>query len=147
MLAPVNRNPDRRTIRQFGWSMILGFGVLAMALWFLRVPPSLRWHWAGQSTQIVCAVLAGVGLMIGVMAFLWPTAGRWFYVAWMSATRLMGIAVFFIGLSIAFLIVLPVFSLIIRRMDPLRRRLHPDRTYWEDATPIEHTLERMRRPF
>ena len=50
-------------------------------------------------------------------------------------------------LSLVFLVLLPVFALIVRRSDPVRRRLHDGNTYWEDPSPFEPTLDRMRRMF
>jgi hypothetical protein len=41
---------------------------------------------------------------------------------------------------------LPLFSLIVRFGDPLRKKLG-GATYWEPYRPHEPTLERMRRPF
>lgn len=127
--------------------MFLGFGVLGAALWLFRVPTELRWQWGGQRTQIACAVLWAIGALLGATALASPSAGRLLYVAWMSATRPLGIAMLFVGLTISFLVALPVFAFLIRRADPLRRRLTPGSTYWEPVKPVEPTIERMRRPF
>jgi hypothetical protein len=61
---------------------------------------------------------------------------------------------FFIGgimtvvlLSILFVVLLPVFSLI-RFADPLRMRLKPPgESYWEEHKHHDSTLERTARPF
>jgi hypothetical protein len=44
-------------------------------------------------------------------------------------------------------IVLPPFSLLVRRKDPLRRKRTKEGSYWEDYKPYEPTLERMKRLF
>ena len=68
------------------------------------------------------------------------------YVGWMSLVVPIGIFMTTIGMTLIFVIVLPVFSLI-RFSDPLRKKLHHGETYWEDPRPYEPTLERMTRPF
>jgi hypothetical protein len=64
----------------------------------------------------------------------------------MSVVVPIGVFMTTIGMTLIFVLVLPVFSLI-RFSDPLRKKLHKEGTYWEDARPYEPTIERMTRPF
>ncbi|MEK7710827.1 MAG: hypothetical protein AAB341_02930, partial [Planctomycetota bacterium] len=64
----------------------------------------------------------------------------------MTATAPVGIVMSTILLTMLFMLILPVFSLIVRMGDPLRKKLG-GATYWEDYKAHEPTLERMRRPF
>ncbi|UCF32729.1 MAG: hypothetical protein JSV78_10385, partial [Phycisphaerales bacterium] len=75
----------------------------------------------------------------------YPVA-RAVYVTWMSIVVPIGIFVSTIVMTLLFVVVLPVFSLI-RFSDPLRKKLHKEGTYWEEAKPYEPTIERMTRPF
>ncbi len=147
MLAPVNRNPDARTLRQFGWIMLGGFAFLAMLLWRLKVPAEARWQWVGARAQWGCVALLLLGTGVFALSKTSPAATRRLYVGWMTAARPLGIVMFVVGLSLMFFLALPVFALILRFNDPMRRRLGAETTYWEPVKPYAPTLERMARPF
>ncbi len=68
------------------------------------------------------------------------------YVAWMTVTVPIGLVMSTVLLTVLFVFVLPLFSLIVRWSDPLQKKLGAS-TYWEEYKPHEHTLERMRRLF
>lgn len=147
MLGPINRNPDEKTLRQFGWIMLGGCGVLGFLLGWLRLPAEGRWTWSSPGLQGAILLLwtAGAATFVASRASLeWTRA---LYVGWMRATRPVGVAVFTVGLTLMFLTVLPVFSLIIRLSDPLRRTLRSSGSYWEDVKPYDPTPRRMARPF
>jgi hypothetical protein len=65
----------------------------------------------------------------------------------MTVTVPIGIAVSTVLLTLLFFVVLPVFAIIVRMGDPLRKKLTQDDTYWEDHEPYEPTLDRMERLF
>ncbi len=65
----------------------------------------------------------------------------------MSLAVPLGIVMSTIALSILFFVLLPVFSLIVRRSDPLRKKITRSGTYWEDYKHYEPTLDRMQRQF
>ena len=52
-----------------------------------------------------------------------------------------------IMLTVLYFLLLPVFSLVVRFGDPVRKRLDPNGSYWEDHAPFKPTLDRMRRLF
>ena len=148
MFGPIDRNPSRRTLLVFAWGMLIGFGVIGGVLWW-RASGRAE---AGSATSLtwlrVWAVglwLVGAGMGLGTLG--WPRAGRAMYVYWMTVTRPMGLVAGFVGLSLFYWLVLPLFSIVVRWSDPLRRRGRGVETYWEPCAPYESTLERMRRPF
>ena len=146
----VNRNPSPKTVREFGRAMVLGFGVLAALCWTLHwwrhSPPSF-WSWTDGRGQLLAIGLFLVGLVLFAIATATPKLGARVYVAWMSAAVPVGMVMSTLMLSVLFFVLLPVFSLIVRRGDPLRTKLTDDPSYWEDYKPYEHSLERMKRPF
>ncbi|MCC7293418.1 MAG: hypothetical protein IT449_15265 [Phycisphaerales bacterium] len=147
MLAPVNRNPDARTLRQFGWIMLGGFAFLALLMWRIKVPVEARWQWIGARAQWGCLGLLLLGAGMFALSRISPPATRRLYVGWMTASRPLGVAMFVLGLSLMFFLALPLFALIVRFNDPMRRRLYAEATYWEPVKPCPPTLERMARPF
>ncbi len=150
----VNKNPDKSDLRKFGWAMLVGFGVIGVVLWaapWLKAwwtgespPPPV---WSGSGAQVAAACLWAVGMSMWAVSMLTRSPARAVYVAWMSAAMIIGTVVSTVLLTVLFVGLLPVFSLVVRIGDPLRKRLSAKETYWEDYRPYEATMERMRRPF
>lgn len=146
----VNKNPTRRDIGKFGWAMLAGFGVVGGVLWL--VPgATIRDHalltWSGAGVQIAALCLWALGLGLAFLSFTAPGVARPVYVTWMSVAFAIGAVVSTVLLTVLFLVLLPLFSLVVRAGDPLRKKLNAKGSYWEDYKPHEATLERMRRPF
>jgi len=125
--------------------MFAGFAVLAALLWRLKVPPEIRWHWEGSLAQVACVALFLAGSLVLAVSRISLDLTRVLYVLWMSVTRPVGIVAFGLGLTLFFFTVLPVFALLLRRSDPLRRRASQASSYWEPAKPYEPTVSRMAR--
>jgi len=134
MLFTVNRNPSPGEVRKFGLTILLGLAAIGALLWWWR-----GWMSVAVGLWVVAVVAA-------VVSFSSHGAGTKLYVAWMLVGAGIGRVMLPVILTIAFLIFLPVFSLI-RLSDPLRMKLRPAGSYWEPHKPHEPTLERMRRPF
>jgi len=154
-LFTVNRNPTADDLLRFGCAMVLGFSLIAALAWCAPWLSSvwrgagdttlLGWRGAGGQMAAIGFVALGVSLWILSMASTGLT--KKVYVAWMSVTVPCGVVMGTVMLSLVFLLVLPVFSLIVRWGDPMRKRLFKGGTYWESAKPFEASLERMRRLF
>ena len=145
----VNRNPSRADLRKFGWAMLFGFGVIGLFLWVMA------WRkygghgplgWSGASAQIVALRLGVSGFGLFALSWVSPASAKPVYVGWMRTTVPIGMVMSTILLTVAFTFMLPLFALVVRWGDPLRKKLG-GATYWEDYKPHDHTLERMRRLF
>lgn len=132
--------------------MLLGFGVIGAVLWYLALLPKGRWWpetdwtWNGSARHVIAIVLWSLGALFTIVCQASGAGGRVLYVFWMTGAMYLGTVVTTIMLSVLFVILLPLFSLI-RLADPLRLRLRSSGSYWEEPTPHEATLERTRRPF
>ena len=148
VMLTVNRNPTENDLRKFGRAMFIGFSTLAVLLWLgvWRKSGAALFTWTGTPGQWLSLGLIGLGVALFAASVAAPTLTKSVYVVWMTATVPIGIVMSTALLTILFVFVLPVFALIVRLGDPLRRRLG-GATYWEDFRPHEPTLERMRRPF
>lgn len=150
----VNRNPSVSDLHKFGRAMLIGFAALAMALWVVpflktwgRWDPSVLW-WAARSGQITAVCFLGLGLLLFLTSLASPAISKPLYVTWMSIVVPIGIVMSTIMLSILFVVLLPLFSVVVRLGDPLRKKtMREAPTYWEDYKEYEPTLERMGRPF
>ena len=103
--------------------------------------------WSGSGLQIAAVCLPALGAALLVLSLTAVELTKRIYVAWMSVATPIGIVMSTLMLTVLYFVLLPVFSLIVRRADPLRKRLSDADRYWEDYKPHEATLERMRRPF
>lgn len=145
----VNRNPDRRELAKFGSAMLIGFGAIGLILWCsANVGQGRSWFaWIGGVRQLAAIVAIILGVSLFALSRISHAATKTVYVSWMSVMVPVGVAVSTIMLTALFALVLPLFALIVKRSDPLRKKLTLSGSYWEPFKPIEPTLERMRRLF
>ena len=67
------------------------------------------------------------------------------YAKWMALAHVMGIFGTFVFMSIIYFIFVPLFSLV-RFSDPLKLKWKKDDpSYWLDKTPIDTSIEGMKR--
>lgn len=140
-MIPVKRNPSRRELRTFGWVVLGGFGVIGLLLWRQE-----GWTWRGNGRQYAAAALMVIGVAVACLSVAFPARARRLYIAWMTVGMILGTGMSVIMLTLMFFLVLPVFTLI-RFKDPLRLKLHGERSYWEEPKPHEASIARMMRPF
>ena len=149
-MISVNKNPSKRDLHNFGWTMLIGFGVLGVLRWmlpwiFVEDRASFgAWLSGGPPSMSVVFWIAGPVLM-GV-SFGPTAAARPLYVTWMTIANVLGRIVTPINFGILYVVLLPPFTLI-RLGDPLGKKLKKDGSYWEDVKPYPPTLERMMRQF
>jgi hypothetical protein len=145
-VLPVNRNPNAKVLRSFGLAMLFGFGVIGGLLWYLGPDPnSFGWH--GVGAQKVAIGLWILGVLLALVSIEPKGIAVPLYVGWMSIGMFLGAIMTFVLMSVLFIVLLPIFTLI-RFKDPLRLKLKPPgESYWEDYREHEPTLERTARPF
>ncbi len=144
----VNKNPSVSDLRKFGWAMLFGLGVIGAILWVVawRRYGGGSFGWSGAAGQHIAVGLFVLGVGLCVIGTAAPSLARPVYIAWMSVTVPIGLVLSSVLLTVVFVFVLPLFSLVVRLGDPLRKK-PGGKTYWEDYKLYEHTLERMRRLF
>jgi hypothetical protein len=146
----VNRNPTADDIRKFGYAMLIGFWAVGALLWlgpWLKTRDLSVLGWSGTGLQFTAIGLQTLGVGLCLLSLAAPGAAKPVYVAWMTVAVAIGVVMSTVLLTALFLCLLPVFSLVVRAGDPLRKRLTAGGSYWEDYRPHEATLERMKRPF
>ena len=146
----VNKNPSPKELRQFGVVMIIGFAIIGTLVWvapWLKSWDASTLRWTGATKQYVAIGLVAFGIVVGLIGLSASELSRIIYVVWMSVGGKIGIVMSTLMLSLLFFILLPVFSIIVRMGDPLRKKLSNGDTYWEDYKPHEPTLDRMYRQF
>ncbi|MFI5314971.1 MAG: SxtJ family membrane protein [Myxococcota bacterium] len=134
-MVEINLRPDQRTLRQFGWIALGGFGLLALCAWN-------GWlvfrHGLGSWREAVTAALAALGVLSALFSLVAPKANAPLFVA-------LSIVAFPIGFVLSYVIMATLFYVVIAPvgtamrlfgMDPMDRRFLPKAsTYWLDARP------------
>lgn len=144
----INKNPTTAELRKFGFAILSGFGVLAMAIWILTArAQGSTFGWTGKTGQFVALWFFALGAFLAIVSLIAPSVARSVYIAWMTVTLPIGIVMSVVLLTVLFFLLLPIFSVIVRFGDPLRKKWKTGSTYWEDYKAHEPTLERMRRLF
>jgi hypothetical protein len=141
----MNRDSSEREIRILGLTLLGGFGLLGLLLWWTGRDPRMGWAWAGTARHLAALGLWSAGLASGLVCLASPRAGRHVQRVWMGLGRGLGAVMTAVLLTALFFLFLPLFQFI-RLGDPLRRRRGAD-SYWEPHRPQEPTPERMARPF
>jgi hypothetical protein len=144
-MLTVNKNPTSRDLHWFAAAMLVGFPAVSALLYLAsRARPDDGLD--SKGLVVLAASLSLVGVVAGLLTLISLRTGRKLYVLWMTVTVPVGVVMSTLLLSVLYFLFLPVFSLIVRRHDPLRKRMG-GASYWEDHKTHEPTLDRMRRPF
>lgn len=143
-MIEIDLRPDDRTLRQFGFIALVGFGLLATLAYnewlvFARVG---EWR---QQVATFFASLAGVCLLFSL---LYPRANLPIYLGLTILAYPIGFVLSYVIMGALFFgLIAPValfFKLTGR--DPMHRRYDPDATsYWTDARPAREKATYFRQ--
>jgi hypothetical protein len=128
--AEVNWRPDRAERRKFALSLLFGFPVLAAAILIVGRMRSHIW------LLDVPVYLAGGGVLLGALFYVFPAVAKPFYVVWYFLACCIGIVVGNLLLVLLFYGVVTAVGLALRcaGKGPILKK--PNRgaeTYWLDA--------------
>jgi len=135
-MLKLDLDPDDRTLRQFGFIAVAGFGLLAAAAW-------LEWlifsGGLGSWRTPVALSLMCVGMLAGACSWIAPRANRPLYLALTLLTFPIGFVVSHVVLAVLFFGLFVPIGLALRCFgrDPLERERDTGRaSYWIDARPM-----------
>jgi len=134
-MVELNLRPDARTLRQFGWIALGGFGLLALVAangWLVFSALGDDWR---APLAWTFAALAGVSALFSLV---FPQANLPLYVGLMIVAFPIGFVLSYVIMATLFYVVIaPIgFALRLVGQDPLDRRFLPNaRSYWLDARP------------
>lgn len=134
-LVEMNLRPDARTLRQFGWIALGGFGLLALLAWngwavFAVVPES-----AHHTVALVFAALAGISALFSLV---YPKANLGIYLGLTILAYPIGFVLSYVIMATLFYVIIAPIGFVMRLFghDPMDRRFLPNaKTYWLDARP------------
>ena len=132
-MVELNFRPSERTLRQFGWIALVGFGLLALLAWrgmavFRAVPEPAR--------DELALVLAALALLAAVFSLVHPRANWPIYVGLSIVAFPIGFVLSYVIMATLFYVVIAPVGFVMRLfgMDPMDRRFLPQATtYWVEA--------------
>jgi hypothetical protein len=134
-MIEIDFHPDERTLRQFGWIALGGFGLLALLAWqeWLMFSSGL-----GEARPAVAGALLALGVLAALLGLLFPSANRPLFVGLALLAFPIGFVLSYVILSALFFVVIAPIGVLMRLLghDPMHRRLEPGlESYWTQAAP------------
>jgi hypothetical protein len=134
-MIEIDFHPDERTLRQFGWIALVGFGVVAALAWTESLVFSAG---LGEARVPVAAAFAGLGVLAAVLGLVAPRANRPLFVGLALLAFPIGFVLSYVILSTLFFLVIAPIGIVMRLAghDPMHRRFEPDApSYWTPSDP------------
>ena len=131
----INFHPDDRTLRQFGWIALAGFGFVAAIAWFEVLVFSFG---LGVARPWVVGVCGGLGGVAALFSLVHPRANRPIYVGLAVLTYPIGFVLSYLILGILFFGMIAPVAIVFKAIgrDPMRRHFQKEaESYWSDARP------------
>ncbi|MEX2209216.1 MAG: SxtJ family membrane protein [Myxococcota bacterium] len=134
-MVEMNLRPDARTLRQFGWIALAGFGLLALLAWkgwlvFGPLEAGTR-----ETVAICLSALAGISTLFSLV---YPKANLPIYVGLTVIAFPIGFVLSYVIMATLFYVVIAPIGAALRLVgkDPMDRRFLPAaKSYWLDARP------------
>ena len=129
----LNLRPDERSLRQFGFIALVGFGFVAAIAWYEVFVFSFGLGAAREPVAYGFAGLAAVSLLFSLVV---PKAHLPLYLGITILTYPIGFVLSYVILGVIFYGVIAPIGLVMRAFgsDPMERRILPEAdSYWEDA--------------
>lgn len=145
-IVQINWNPDERTLRQFGWIALGGFGLLAVLAWFEWLAFSFG---LGGARPYVAGGAAALGVVAALTSLFYPRANRFLYVGLSIVVYPIGFVLSHVLLGALFFGLFAPIAILFRLIgrDPMKRRFDPEAaTYWAPAR-VSANPERYFRQF
>ena len=134
-MVELNLRPDARTLRQFGWIALGGFGLLA-------VLASQGWmvfaHLPFDRREAVSLSLGAVAVVSAFFSMVFPKANLPLYVGLTVVAFPIGFVLSYVIMATLFYVVIAPIGFLMRLLgqDPMDRRFLPAaKSYWVDARP------------
>lgn len=128
----INFNPDDRTLRQFGYIALVGFGLLAVLAWMERAIFSFG---LGSAREPLAYAFFGLALLSLVFALVYPRGNKLFYVGLSVITYPIGFVLSYIimGSLFFFIFGLPAIAIRLVGRDSMKRAYDPQaKSYWSE---------------
>jgi hypothetical protein len=133
-MIELNLRPDARTLRQFGFIALVGFGLLATIAWYEKLVFSFG---LGEARPIVAGVFAALAVFAGLASVVYPKANLPVYLGLTIVAFPIGFVLSYVIMGTLFYVLITPVGLGMRLFgrDPMMRGFDPDAsTYWVDVS-------------
>jgi hypothetical protein len=134
-LIELDLNPDDRTLRQFGFIALFGFGGLAACAYFET------WMFAfglGEARLPTAGALAAVGVLSLLLSLVYPRGNRLIFVGTAVLAYPIGFVLSYVIMGLLFFGIIAPIGAALRLLGktPLTKSYDPDApSYWSRAQP------------
>ncbi len=133
-VVEINWKPDTRTLRQFGFIALGGFGLIALLAWneWMVFAGGL-----GESRTLVAGVFAGLGVFSALASLVAPIINKPIYLALTLLSYPIGFVMSYVIMATLFFLVIGPIALALRLTgrDSMHRRYDPNaKSYWVKVT-------------
>ena len=145
-MIQIDFSPDEKTLRQFGWIALVGFGVLAGLAWFEKLIFAFG---LGDARTTMAGGLLAVGVLAAGIGLVYPKANRFLFVGLALLAFPIGFVLSYVIMTTLFFLIIGPIGIIMRLVgrDPLNRKFEAEATsYWVPAEPAP-ARERYFRQF
>jgi len=132
-MIELDLNPDDRTLRQFGWIALGGFGFVAVIAWFEVLIFSFG---LGAARPWVAGAVLGLGVLSAFFSLVYPRANRGIYVGLAVVSFPIGFVLSYLIMGLLFFGLIAPLAIFFRLTgrDSMHRGYDPAaETYWVDA--------------
>lgn len=147
----INWKPDQVELRKFAISLIIGFPVIAVVLFFVKWifgDPDLKTGSAMPDPQGFL-LLGGIGAAVGLVCLLIPPIARLLYPVWYGIAACIGIVLANLLFTLLFYVLFAPLGLFMRLIigrDPLNLKFkRGTASYWIDAPPSRPSTHYFRQ--
>ena len=135
-MIDIQLDPDERTLRQFGFIALGGFGVIAALAWFETL--IFAGGWLGGARETLVRVLLGLGALSALLSLVYPKANKPLFVGMSLIAYPIGFVLSYVIMGTLFFAIITPIGLIMRVIgqDPLEKRFaEAADSYWLPCRP------------
>jgi hypothetical protein len=135
-MIEIDFHPDDRTLRQFGWIALAGFGLMAVLAWFEKLVFASG---LGEARVPVATALLAVGVLAALIGLVRPQGNRFLFVGLALLAFPIGFVLSYVILTTLFFVVIAPIGIFMRLAghDPMHRSADPTAdSYWRPADPM-----------
>jgi len=125
-------SPDERTLRQFGWIALVGFGFIAAIAWFEVLIFAFG---LGAARPWVAGIAGGLGLLAAFFSLVWPKGNKPIFVGLSVITFPIGFVLSYVVMGFLFYVLIAPVAILFKLIgrDSMHRRYDPEaKTYWSE---------------
>lgn len=134
-MIEIDWRPDARTLRQFGWIALVGFGFLAAIAWNEIL---IFGFGLGGARAWVAGGFAALALLSGLFSLVAPKANLPIYLGLTLLSYPIGFVLSYVIMGFLFYVLITPLGLFFKLTgrDPMHRRFDREAaTYWSDPRP------------